>query len=398
MSRPAKLSAATLAVGTEVTDGQILDRNSAWISHQLVGNGIEVVEHRAVADDRTAIARALSELSSRVDLLFVTGGLGPTSDDFTREVLASEFGLELEFDQPSWDHIVARFQSRGLEPRPMQKQQCYFPQSALVLQNPAGTANAFTFESNKFGRYIKLFVLPGPPVEIAAVWELHLQSRLSALIPVEDREELVLFRTLGLGEGLIAEKTEAAISGSGLRVGYRAHLPYVEVKLWVPVRDRARHEGTIEAVKEAISPWLVGQGDGHDAADALISVVRQGARVEVIDDATCGALQDRVVQRALETKKLTPDGPGHLRFVSRIVGVGSWDQDLWLKASSDDVLWIEIAEDLSAQTWLLTVKKSNILVTKLEVKPTPLYNFGSERGRRYLVERVLLHLEAKIGV
>ncbi|HVK61905.1 MAG TPA: molybdopterin-binding protein, partial [Bdellovibrionales bacterium] len=90
--------AATLAVGTELTDGQVLDRNSAWLSRKLAAAGLEVIEHRAVADDRKTISVALGEITRKVSHLFVTGGLGPTSDDFTREVLADYFGRPLKFD------------------------------------------------------------------------------------------------------------------------------------------------------------------------------------------------------------------------------------------------------------------------------------------------------------
>jgi len=93
-----RLRAATLAVGTEVVDGQITDRNSGWISQMVSEAGVQVIEHRAVADDRQDISRALKELSERADLLFVTGGLGPTSDDFTRELISEVFNKPLEFD------------------------------------------------------------------------------------------------------------------------------------------------------------------------------------------------------------------------------------------------------------------------------------------------------------
>jgi nicotinamide-nucleotide amidase len=175
--------AATLAVGTEITDGQIVDRNSAWISKKLTDAGVDVVEHRAVADDRAEIERALRELSERVDVLFVTGGLGPTSDDFTREILAKFCGRELEFDDGSWKHIEQRFATRGLPAKPIQRQQCFYPKGSRVLKNNAGTANAFSFDHTEGARGVRVYAMPGPPVEIATVWDEQRDRKTHASRP-----------------------------------------------------------------------------------------------------------------------------------------------------------------------------------------------------------------------
>ena len=121
-----RINVATLAVGTEVTDGQIVDRNSAMLSQLVIDLGFSVIEHRAVPDDRPLILDALNELGSKVDIIFVTGGLGPTSDDFTRELIADYVSQKLIFNEESWQHVVTTLKSRGVAAREIQKQQCYF--------------------------------------------------------------------------------------------------------------------------------------------------------------------------------------------------------------------------------------------------------------------------------
>src|SRR5438445_499366 len=98
----------------------------------------------------------------------------------------------------------------------------------------AGTANAFTFTQVPRPR---VFALPGPPGEIAAVWEAHLAAEIDRIVPFESREVLRVLRFIGRGESQIAETVEEIVKGSGLKIGYRAHLPYVEVKVWYRRRD-----------------------------------------------------------------------------------------------------------------------------------------------------------------
>lgn len=388
MSRRAK--AATLAVGTEITDGQIVDRNSAWISKRLTDAGVEVVEHRAVADDRGEIERALHELVARVDVLFVTGGLGPTSDDFTREVLSTFCGRELVFDDGSWKHIESRFAARGLQAKPIQRQQCFFPKGARIMTNNAGTANAFSFDHSARGRDVRVYALPGPPAEIATVWDEHLVEEIGTLTPESEKEDLHLIRTLGTGESAIAEITEKIIAGHGLKVGYRAHLPYVEVKLWSKRSEKAKAAPVIDAVEKALSQWTVGHG-GEDLADALLAPVAGGRKIHVRDHATRGLLEERLLERLRSLKAGDRESKGLLQVTSTLAGRGA---DV---APAGFDVEIEIREKGAEKAWVLSVKKSGGPARELDVNPTALYNFGTERGRKYLCEAVFQQL-ASIGL
>ena len=367
------IRAATLAVGTEVVDGQIIDRNSAWISAKLVHAGIHVIEHRAVADDRDDIRRALQELGKRVQLLFVTGGLGPTSDDFTRDLLAEYAGQSLEFDAESWRHIEDTLSNRGIQAREIQKQQCYFPQGARILKNPVGTANAFSFEAHG----VTVYALPGPPTEIAAIWELNMLTEIEAMIPPEKRERLTIYRCLGKGESDIAELTETAIRGSGLRVGYRAHLPYVEVKLWY--RDRGDVESVFAALESALRPWIVSRDD-EDAADSVIDRVLEGERFDVLDSGTGGIFHERILLRLRDRKLHERDLSLHIVTSPKLAMAFE---------PSGDFLKIEVNSAESA--WIL-IWRLNGTTRTLEVAPTFKYKLQSERARRFVTERALLAL------
>ena len=120
------MKTSILAVGTELTTGQIVNRNAAWISNQLKNIGLLTAVHITVADDRKSITEALQFCAEHSELIFVTGGLGPTSDDFTRELITEWTNLPLEFDEESWKKVKERLSTRGFPVQNFQKKQCYF--------------------------------------------------------------------------------------------------------------------------------------------------------------------------------------------------------------------------------------------------------------------------------
>ncbi|MCM2324110.1 MAG: competence/damage-inducible protein A, partial [Oligoflexia bacterium] len=140
--------ASVLAVGTELTAGETLNRNAAWISEKLTRLGVEVVLHETVRDSRPEILAALEHCGRSSELLFVTGGLGPTTDDFTREVIAEWIGKPLQFHEPSWTGIQERLRQLAVPVAPSNRQQCFFPEGARVLPNSQGTANGFLLQKD----------------------------------------------------------------------------------------------------------------------------------------------------------------------------------------------------------------------------------------------------------
>ena len=121
------MKASILALGTELTTGQIANKNAAWISEKLKSFGVVVSMHLTVPDDRKLILESLHYIEQHADLIFVTGGLGPTSDDFTRDIITEWAEKKMVFDAQSWEQILERFKNRGFTARDIQKQQCYFP-------------------------------------------------------------------------------------------------------------------------------------------------------------------------------------------------------------------------------------------------------------------------------
>lgn len=254
-----------LAIGTELTNGQIINRNASWISQQLLQLGLDTRIHVAVPDDRQQIEDELHRLGAKSNLLFVTGGLGPTTDDFTRDCIANWLKKKPTWNEEAWTWITARLKERNVVVRDFQKQQCFFPEGSQVLHNPLGTAHGFYLKVEE----LDVFVLPGPPREIEAVWNLHIDPWLREKYKNLDRYIVKSWDCFGVGESDVAHKAEMALENCPYEKGYRAHLPYVEFKLFVKKSQLLEAEPYFKKIEIALSPWIVAR-DGQDLGFELV--------------------------------------------------------------------------------------------------------------------------------
>ena len=161
-----------LATGNELVKGERAEGNAAWLASELTGRGLVPRRHLVVGDDPADMTDALAWLRPQSDVVVVSGGLGPTSDDITVDVMANFLGVAVEVHQPSLERARKLLAERGIGPLPGLERQARIPQGATVYENPAGLAPGFSFDTGK----TRVFCFPGVPAEFKAL------SR-SALIP-----------------------------------------------------------------------------------------------------------------------------------------------------------------------------------------------------------------------
>lgn len=294
------MKVSILAIGTELTDGQTINRNAPWISQKLKAAGVATSLHLIVPDERRLMRQGLELCAAEADVVFVTGGLGPTSDDFTRDIVAEWIGEPLEFHSPSWDHLTARLTTRGYTVKEIQRQQCYFPRGAEVLLNTEGTANAFKVQA--FDKTV--FVLPGPPREIEAVWENAIAVWLNAVTKNLDPVITRIWDTMGRGESDIATLAEEALQGAELEKGYRVHLPYVEVKITFRKSQELEMKKWVDRLTMALGPYTVLR-DGQDAALEFAKRLKNFSSLEIVDQMSGTFLWQRLslpLREFMETK------------------------------------------------------------------------------------------------
>ncbi len=221
-----------LNTGTELLLGNTVNTHAAWFGRELFKLGLRVTRQTTVPDG-DAIREALSEAVSRADAVIVTGGLGPTSDDLTREITAAVLGVELIMDEAALRSIGAFFALRN---RPMAEanlKQALVPVGADVLPNSNGTAPGVYVPPRINGRSnCAVFLLPGPPRELHPMVHAEVLPRLRALSGVENPPSVAELRFTGIGESDFHQGIDAELARiPGLEVGYCAHIGEVELRL-----------------------------------------------------------------------------------------------------------------------------------------------------------------------
>lgn len=221
-----------LNTGNELLLGSTLNTHGQWLGQELFRLGLRVQRLTTVPDGEP-IRQALAEAVPRADAVIVTGGLGPTSDDVTREAAAAVAGIELIEDEAALRSLEAFFAARGREMAPDNRKQAQVPVGADVLPNPNGTAPGIYLPPRLNGAgNCALFLLPGPPRELQPMFHAEVAPRLRSLSGVEAGQELLELRFAGIGESDLHQRVDAELGAiDGLEVGYCARMAEVDLRL-----------------------------------------------------------------------------------------------------------------------------------------------------------------------
>jgi len=189
-----------ITIGDELLIGQVVDTNSAWMAEQINLLGINVHQITSISDNREHILSTLREASLRADVLLITGGLGPTNDDITKDVLSEYFDSPLVFNADAYNQIEQLFALRGFPVTKLNHMQAMLPECCIPLQNSGGTAPGMWFEKDK----IIYVSMPGVPFEMKAIMTQEVLPRLASLSPVTILHKTIL--TQGVGESFLAAR------------------------------------------------------------------------------------------------------------------------------------------------------------------------------------------------
>ena len=223
---------ALINTGTELLLGDVQDAHLAFIAREIFSLGLRIEERRTVPDTN-AIGRTLAELFPRCEILFVTGGLGPTSDDITRETTADLLGLELRQDSELLESLRRRLQLRGIKWAAGIARQADVPAGAQVLPNENGSAPGFYLKANINPRISSphVFVLPGPPRELQPMFRKYGMPILRS-IALSSAIEKRVYKIAGTGESSVEEAiSEKVLAIPGIELGYCARPGEVDVRI-----------------------------------------------------------------------------------------------------------------------------------------------------------------------
>jgi nicotinamide-nucleotide amidase len=267
-----------ISIGSELTSGQSLDTNSQWLSQRLAEDGIAVGWHTTVADDFDVNLDVFRTAACRAGLVLATGGLGPTLDDLTREVLAKAAGVELVFHQPSLDAIADMFRRRNRTMPDRNRVQAMFPAGAEPIPNDWGTAP---------GIWMKLgdawvAAMPGVPSEMHQMYQNGVRLKVLALglgsgVLIQRK-----INTFGAGESQVEEKVaDLTRRGHVPEVGITASDAIISLRIFArgPTRAAALQQAApVEAtIRERLGDLVFGIEDEglHDAVAALLAARRK---------------------------------------------------------------------------------------------------------------------------
>lgn len=289
------LIAEILCTGEELLLGDIVNTNAAFLSAELTHLGVSVYHHSVVGDDSARLKAAVSEGLSRSDIVIVSGGLGPTKDDLTKETVAELFGRKMEMHQDSLIAIRAYFERTGRVMSKNNEKQAMMPKGAIVFPNHFGTAPALALESED-GKSV--IMLPGPPSELVPLFfeqvKPYIQSKSGACIVCKN------LHFFGIGESMLAQKLDGLLIDTP-SLSAATYCKEGEVRIRITARAQREQEATdfCDAYAKKIIATEAGQylyGIDVDTIEnaVVMALHKKGVTLSAAESCTGGLIAKRI--------------------------------------------------------------------------------------------------------
>ena len=287
------MKAEIMGIGTELLMGELTDTNSSWIASRLPALGIELQWVSIIGDDLPRLTEAFKQGMERSDIIFTTGGLGPTQDDLTREAIAAAFGETPIIQQEVVEDLERYFAARG-GPMPQHniKQANLIP-SARFVPNRNGTAPGWW--AARDGKII--ICMPGPPGENQSMWEEQVEPQLAGLI--EDEVTITRnIKTMGMSEGAVDEIVSEFFGVENPYLGIYSKADGIHLRVIARAKDTATAHAMIapveKAIHERLGEYVWGYDDDTPEQAAGKSLMEKGLSVAVMEMCTGGALANSI--------------------------------------------------------------------------------------------------------
>ena len=290
------MKAEIFSIGTELLMGELTDTNAAWIAGQLPPLGIQLQWVSIIGDDLEMLSDAFTRGLQRSDVIFTTGGLGPTQDDLTREAIAQALGETPTVQVEVVEGLERYFAGRGMTMPSHNIKQAHLIPSARFVRNRNGTAPGWWVE--KDGRII--VCMPGPPGEMQPIWEEEVAPRLRELVD----DEVTITRnikTLGMSEAAIDEEISEFFGHANPYLGIYSKADGIHLRIIARSRDEAAGRELIAPVEAAIvdrlGPYIWGYDDETPEQAAGQALAERGLTLATMESCTGGFLANSITDR-----------------------------------------------------------------------------------------------------
>jgi len=275
--------------GSELMLGFTLNSHLSYIARKLASIGLRLDRQTTVSDDRAEMRAAVEEALSRSDVLIITGGLGPTSDDFTRDVVAELLGRKLVRDEGVVAHIAERISKRKMRLPEQIYVQALVPVGAQVLPNRNGTAPGLAIDHE--GRLVLL--LPGPPRELKPMFEEYVLPVLEKHFGSQPRFDCRTFKVVGLAESIVEERVAPGLADlKDLELGYSAKMGEVEVRIISHLKSTS--DEAENRIRAALGDNIYGTGDDRLEEIVVRMLTAAHKTIAVAESCTGGAIANRI--------------------------------------------------------------------------------------------------------
>ena len=288
-------NAEIVAIGSELLLGQIVDTNSAWMAQRLTALGVNLFFKSVVGDNPGRMKEVIGRALERSDIVITSGGLGPTQDDLTREVVAEVTKRQLVLDDHLLEQVEAHFRRRGRTMTPNNRRQAYLPEGAIPIKNPNGTAPCFIVED---ARGI-VFSLPGVPVEMKWLFENEVEPYLRRKFNLAEVIHYRVLKIVGVGESAVDDKIGHLIANSSNpTVGVLALPGQVDVRIAAKASNKDEAMRLIAPLEAEVRELLgntIFAADEETMEHVVGKLLRaQNKTVATYEDLTCGHLAERL--------------------------------------------------------------------------------------------------------
>jgi nicotinamide-nucleotide amidase len=281
-----------ICTGEEVLSGQIVDTNAAWFANAMMDIGVET-QHRVTVGDRLEdLVAVFRERSHHADVILVNGGLGPTSDDMSAQAMALAKGETL-VENAQWRQTLEEWFSRHNREMPKSNlKQAMLPESAIMVDNPVGTACGFRVKLNRAW----LFFTPGVPSELKHMVHEQFIPFIKSEFSLDNQSSIKKLLTLGQGESAIGDILSELLLPEGISFGYRSFMPYIEVKIFARGPKAINQLDSITMqVKQALGVVVVAEDKSSLAAEIHSRLYQSGFSLSVAESCTGGMIASQLI-------------------------------------------------------------------------------------------------------